>query len=235
VVLEFRDARDSVVRRFSTRPTDERDSLRVQAGLNRFVWDLRAAGAHRFKGLVFWAGGTRGPLVPPGRYTVRLAAGGWSAARPLTVVKDPRVPAAQADLERQFALLVRIRDLKDQLDAVARRARELPAERGAGLARRADSLQARLGAIEEEIYQVRNRSEEDPLNYPIKVNNKLASLAAVVESADAPPTDQAYEVFEQLSAELDRSLGRLRAIVETDVPAFNRAVRELEIPALGVH
>jgi photosystem II stability/assembly factor-like uncharacterized protein len=249
VVLEVRDARDSVVRRFSTRPADERDSLRVQAGLNRFVWDLRAAGAHRFKGLVFWAGGTRGPLVPPGRYTVRLAVGGWSATRPLTVAKDPRTPATQADLERQFALLVRIRDrvseandavqrirdLKEQLDAVARRARDLPAERGTELARRADSLRARLGAVEEEIYQVRNRSEEDPLNYPIKLNNKLASLAAVVESADAPPTDQADQVFEQLSAELDRSLARLRAIVETDVPAFNRAVRELDIPALGVH
>jgi len=81
---------------------------------------------------------------------------------------------------------------------------------------------------------VRNRSNEDPLNFPIKVNNKLASLSGVVGSADGPPTDQSYQVFDELSRELQGHLDRLKAIVETDVPAFNRLVREQDIPAVMV-
>jgi photosystem II stability/assembly factor-like uncharacterized protein len=246
VALEFLDARDSVVRRFSNRAKEAGDSLTVDAGLNRFVWDLRYPDARRFKGLVFWAGSTRGPLAVPGTYKVRLTAGSWSETQSFTVVKDPRVKATPDELRKQFDLLVRIRDrvsaaddavkqirdLRDQIDAAARRAKELPGGKGAGIGRAADSLKAKLAAVEAAIYQVKNRSNEDPLNFPIKVNNKLASLAGVVASADAPPTDQAYPVFDQLAAELQGYLGRLKAIVDTDVPAFNRAVREQDIPAV---
>ena len=244
--LEILDARDSVVRRISSRPKEGQDTLKVEAGLNRFVWDLRYADAHRFKGLVFWAGGTRGPLAPPGVYRARLSLGAWSEMQPFTVVKDPRVTATAEDLGKQFELLVRIRDrvsaandavqeiaeLKDQVDAVAKRARALPDSKGAALARQADSLKSKFAAVQESIYQVRNKAPEDPLNFPIKVNNKLASLGGVVGSADAAPTDQSYQVFDQLSGELQGYLDRLKTVIETDVPAFNRAAREQDIPAL---
>ncbi len=244
--LEILDARDSLVRRISSRPKEGQDTLKVDAGLNRFVWDLRYADAHRFKGLVFWAGGTRGPLAPPGVYRARLSLGAWSEMQPFTVVKDPRVTATAEDLGKQFELLVRIRDrvsaandavqeiaeLKDQVDAVAKRARALPDGKGAALARQADSLKSKFAAVQESIYQVRNKAPEDPLNFPIKVNNKLASLGGVVGSADAAPTDQSYQVFDQLSGELQGYLDRLKTVIETDVPAFNRAAREQDIPAL---
>ncbi len=251
VTLDILDARDSLVRRFSTRPKEAADSLKVEAGLNRFVWDLHYPDAHRFKGLVFWAGSTRGPLAVPGPYKARLAVGNWSETREFKVVKDPRVKTTQEELQKQFDLLVRIRDrlsaandavkqireIKDQVDGVAGRARQLPDGpdgKGTALARQADSLKAKLGSVEESIYQVRNRSNEDPLNFPIKVNNKLASLAGVVGSADGPPTDQSYQVFDELSRELQGHLDRLQAIVETDLPAFNRLVKEHDIPAVMV-
>jgi photosystem II stability/assembly factor-like uncharacterized protein len=248
VTLDILDARDSLVRHYSSAAKEAMDSLKVEVGLNRFVWDLRYAEAHRFKGLVFWAASTRGPLAVPGAYKARLSVGPWSETRAFSVVKDPRVPATAADLQKQFDLLARIRDrvsaandavqqvgdLKEQLDAVAKRARALPDGKGAGLARQADSLRAKLGAVQETIYQVRNKALEDPLNFPIRVNNKLASLGAVVGSADAAPTEQAYQVFEQLSAELQGDLARLKGLLDADVPAFNRAVREQDIPALIV-
>jgi len=248
VILDILDARDSLVRRFSSRPKEGADSLKVEAGLNRFVWDLRYPDAHRFKGLVFWAGSTRGPLAVPGTYKTRLAVGNWSETREFKVVKDPRVKTTQEELQKQFDLLVRIRDrlsaandavkqireIKDQLDGVAARARQLPDGKAIALARQADSLKAKLGSVEESIYQVRNRSNEDPLNFPIKVNNKLASLAGVVGSADGPPTDQSYQVFDELSHELQGYLDRLTAIVQTDVPAFNRVAKEQDIPAVIV-
>jgi hypothetical protein len=92
----------------------------------------------------------------------------------------------------------------------------------------------KLSAIEGEIYQVKNRSSQDPLNYPIKLNNRISWLAGVVGGADAPPTAQDVQVFDELSAELKVQLDRLKAVLETDVPAFNRRVREMEVPALVV-
>jgi hypothetical protein len=272
VTLEFLDARDSVIRRFSTKPRAPTDSLKVSAGMNRVVWNLRYPDATRFEGMILWGGGTQGPVAVPGRYKARLTTGSWSATQEFAVKKDPRVTATEADLQRQFDLLIsirnrlseahdgvrRIRAVKEQLDGVAERVRrgargvtavssasngERSTEHGAGsngapmvadLAAEAESLKAKLSAIEGEIYQVKNRSNQDPLNYPIQLNNRISWLAGVVGSADAPPTEQAVRVFEELSAALQVQLDRLKAVLEADVPAFNRRVRELEVPALTV-
>jgi hypothetical protein len=248
VSLEFLDARDSVIRRFSTRPREPGDSLRVAAGMNRFVWNLRYPDASRFPGMIFWAGGTQGPIAPPGQYKARLKTGGWSATETFTLKKDPRVTATDADLAAQFTLLTQIRDrvtaandavrriraVKEQLDGATARSRRLPGGAGARIGAAADSLKTKLSAVEEEIYQVRNRSNQDPLNYPIRLNNKIAALAGVVASADARPTDQSVQVFEQLSAALQVQLDRLKAILDAEVPAFNKLVRDADVPALGV-
>ncbi len=250
VRLEILDARDSLVRRWSTRlpppGTTPEDSLRVSAGLNRFVWDLRYPGAHRFRGLVLWAGGTQGPIAVPGSYKVRLTAGAWSATQPFTVRLDPRVHTAPADLQQQFDLLVRIRDrlsaandavtrirdVRTQIDAVLQHARGQPGT--ADLIVHADSLKARLGRVEEEIYQVKNQSGEDPLNYPIKLNNRISGLASVVGSADAPPTDQSVQVFSELAALLQAQVDRLKTVLDTDLSAFNALVKAKDLPAVIV-
>ena len=271
VTLEFLDGRDSVIRRFSTKPRAPTDSLKVSTGMNRFVWNLRYPGASRFEGMILWGGqgGMQGPVAVPGTYKVRLSAGSWNATQAFEVKKDPRATATQADLQRQFELLIsirnrlsdandavrRIRAVKDQLDAMAQRSRRTrPAaaavsngagsgEQGAAgagvptevdLAAEAESLKVKLSAIEGEIYQVKNRSNQDPLNYPIQLNNRISWLAGVVGGADAPPTEQAVRVFDELSAALQVQLDRLKTVLETDVPAFNRRVREMEVPALTV-
>jgi photosystem II stability/assembly factor-like uncharacterized protein len=246
--LDVLDARDSLIRRFSTKPAEGVDSLRVDAGMNRFVWNLRYPEASRFQGMIFWAGGTQGPVAVPGNYKVRLTVGDWTETRTFELKKDPRIQATPQDLQAQFDFLIRIRDrvtaandavkrirdIKEQLKLAADRAKQLPGGAGADVARRADSLTARLAAIEAEIYQVRNRSNQDPLNYPIKLNNKIAALAGVVASADGRPTDQSARVFDELSAALQVQLDRLKALVDAEIPAFNRLVREKEVPVVVV-
>ena len=128
----------------------------------------------------------------------------------------------------------RIRDVKEQMDGAATRARGLAGDAGKRIAQQADSIKARLGAIEAEIYQVKNRSSQDPLNYPIRLNNKLAALAGVVGSADAAPTDQSTRVFDELSAALQVQLDRLKAVLDADVPAFNKLVKDSDVPAVTV-
>ena len=246
VRLDFLDSRDSVVRRFTPKPRAPTDSLKVHAGMNRFVWNLRYPDASRFQGMIYWAGGTAGPVAVPGTYKVRLTVVDWSQTREFTVRPDPRVKTTQEEYQRQFDLLLRIsgrvsaandavrriREVREQLDGAATRARGLPGDAGRRIAQQADSIKGRLAAVEEQIYQVKNRSSQDPLNYPIRLNNKIASLGGVVGGAEAAPTAQSVQVFDDLSAALQVQLDRLKAVLDADIPAFNRLVKESDVPAI---
>ncbi len=187
-------------------------------------------------------------MAVPGSYKARVTAGAWSETQPFTVKEDPRVKYTTADLQRQFDLLVQIRDrlsaandavtrireVRGQIETVVGHARGQAGGGARDIGSKADSLKTKLGAIEEEIYQVKNQSGEDPLNFPIRLNNRISALASVVGSADAPPTDQAVAVFGQLSALLQAQLDRLKAVLETDLPAFNTLVKSKDLPAVIV-
>ncbi len=247
VKLEFLDSAGTVIRSFSTRSRERNQRLdSLRAGMNRFVWNLRYPDAATFQGLIMWAGSVTGPVAPPGRFQVRLTAGGRSQTRDFAFVPDPRVRTTPQDYAAQFDLLIRIRDRLSDANNAVTRIRDLKGQleqvgtrldgvaNAAAIRGQADSLRRRLTAIEEEIYQTRNRSSQDPLNYPIRLNNRIAALSGVVAGGDARPTDQAVAVFDELSGLLQVQLDRLRAVVETDVPAFNALVREANVPALVV-
>jgi photosystem II stability/assembly factor-like uncharacterized protein len=207
-------------------------------GLNRFAWNLRYPDASRFEGMILWAAGTTGPVAPPGTYTVRLTVGDRTPeSQRFTVLKDPRSSATQADLEEQFALLLRIRDKTTEANDAVRLIRNVKSQlaerqrqagvRGGALDRLARPFVAELSAVESEIYQVRNESAQDPLNFPIRLNNKIAALAGVVGSAEGKPTAQAVEVFRILSDSLAIQTGRLRRALDGSLPAINREIERL--------
>jgi hypothetical protein len=230
VAVEIFDGAGRSVRRFAG------ENLR-KAGLNRIRWDLRSKGATTFPGLILRsANPARGPLVPPGTYRVRLTVDGQASEQALAVLKDPRLrDVTDADLQAQYELaqqvgdrtsdanqaVVRIRDLKAQI------ADRLGANPTAAFKTTADALLRKLSEIEEAIYQVKNRSPKDPLNFPIRLNNRIAALQDVIEASDARPTQQAYDVFKELSAQLQGHLSRLEQVLTTDVAAFNRSLAQL--------
>ena len=204
------------------------------AGMNRFTWDLRYPGATSFDGMIIWSGRPqRGPTAPPGEYQVRVTADGESRTTALTVRMDPRLKGiTQEDLEEQFRLASTIRDATSAANEAVieiRRVRaalreQLAAGVEADLQGRADAFIARITAVEEDLYQVRNQSGQDPLNFPIKLNNRFASLRSSVQRGDARPTDAAYVVFDELRAELDAHLVELEEALSTDLPALNQAL-----------
>jgi photosystem II stability/assembly factor-like uncharacterized protein len=213
-----------------------------KAGLNTFAWNLRYPDPSVFDNMILWAGSVAGPVVLPGTYAVRLNVNGQSYTQPLTVMKDPRSTATTSDLKEQFDFLMRIRDKTSQAnDAVktvrnvkaqlADRAKRMPADKSAAFARVADDLSNKLSAVEGEIYQVRNQSSQDPLNYPIKLNNKIAALAGVVGGTDAKPTAQSYTVFNDLSAQLDRQLSAMRDALII-LPSINATLTAAGLPAI---
>ena len=254
VKVEVLDASGTVLRTFTGKPTDkepERDDadfffgggparVGTKKGMNRFTWDMRQEGATVFPGMIMWAARPqRGPASPPGRYTVRITANGQTATKPFTIGIDPRLAKqgiTEADLHEQFKLSVRVRDkvseannaviqIRSIRDQVNERLAKVPERRRKEIQAIADGVMKPLTAVEEEVYQVRNRSGQDPLNYPIKLNNKIAALSGVIEASDNKPTDQSYTVFDELAALLDKQLQQKDATLKTELQRLNAALR----------
>jgi hypothetical protein len=207
-----------------------------RAGLNRFVWDLRYPGATTFPCLVLWGGNAeQGPLALPGRYAVRVSASGQTQTQPLVIRMDPRLKGVTpADLREQFALATQIRDKLSAANDAVLRIRRMKSAIAQRLAQ-ADAPEVRASAavvtrklsdVEENLYQVRNRSGQDPLNFPIKLNNRIAALGRSVSTGDARPTASAYVVFRELSAQLEVQLEQLQRVIGTDVEALNRVLSQ---------
>ena len=215
-----------------------------EAGATRFVWDMRYPEARKIDGYVAADSALVGPAALPGMYQVQLTVGDQAYSEPFEIYKDPRVMATQADLEAQFELRLKIRDkLSEMHDAInmLRNIRQqieswdqLTGERAdhEALVSAGESLKEKLTAIEDELVQSKAKSRQDTLNFPAKLNAKLAALGAVIASADAAPTRQAYELFDDLATRIDVQLRRLQEVIDTDVAAFNSLMRELGVPAL---
>ncbi len=199
-----------------------------KAGGNRFTWDLRYPGAKTFEGLIYWgAQAEAGPLATPGKYQVRLTANGVTETRPFTVSKDSRLTGVtDADLAEQFKLAIQVRDKTTEANEMVIRIREIKkniadrVKKDPSLDAAGERLSTKLSAVEEDLYQVRNRSNQDPLNFPIKLNNQIAALMRVVETGDARPTDQSYAVFKELNERLEAIRKQYEEILQADTKGF---------------
>ena len=256
IALEFLDSSGKLIKKFSSKPgsdeagptPEEEEGPRVppavsrapaEVGMNRFVWDLRYPDATRFPGLIMWAGNVRGPRVVPGKYQVRLTVDGQSLTQPFTVNKDPRAPTTPEDFQKQLALSLQIRDKLSQANAGVVKIREAKRQLdryAAGdnktVAGSARDFSKRLTAIEQELYQTKNQSNQDPLNFPIRLNNKLAALGSVVAATDIAPTAQSMMVFEDLASGVNAQIANLDRLLKGEMDAFNKLVREQNVPAI---
>jgi len=258
ITLDILDASGKVIRHFPEKeeeveqdegfdaPDRNAGKLPVDAGLNRFVWDLDYEGASKVPHAPLWGGSTSGPRALPGKYQVKLTVLGKSYTAPLEIKPDPRLAVTQADLEKQFVLLIKIRDkvtetddainqirdLREQMSAINKRLKSDP--RGKSIADAGKSLDKKMTEVEEALIQTKAKSGQDVLNFPVRLNNHLVALGGVVASADSAPTKQSYEVFDMLSKAVDEQLTKWKAIVSTDVKAYDDLVKQQEIPALIV-
>jgi hypothetical protein len=190
--------------------------------------------------MILWGASTNGPAVPPGRYTVRLVADGRTLSSPVTVVRNPSFTATDADLRAQYAFSRRVRDRVNEANQAVIDIRRVKAQLDDRLARSKDSVLAARGttlranatAVEENVYQVRNQSNQDPLNFPIKVNNRLATLMSMAERGDGAPTTNMPEIYGILSTELGGYLAQLGEVWRTDLAATNAELRRLGLPVL---
>lgn len=262
VKLEFLDDQGGLVKTFSSKEEKKNEQaaggegsfggggggqkIPADSGLNRFVWDMHYPEASNTSGAIMWSGSTRGPSIVPGNYQVRLTEEGKNWTQSFTVLKDPRIGTTPEEFKQQldFLLQVRdklseiheavnaIRDIKKQADDFVKKLEKHPAkDTVTAMVKR---LSQNLSKVEEELMQVKIKSGQDALNYPIKLNDKLAGVASVAGSADAKPTQQSLDLYRELSLKIDEQLATYRKIIETDLPMFNKFVKEQDVPVLYV-
>ncbi len=257
--LEIRNTHGELVRKFSSRKSETAEppsefpglqgpseQLPTEAALNRFVWDLRYAPPSKVTGAVYWGGRPMGPLVVPGTYQVLLSVAGKNYTAPLEVKADPRISATREDLEKQLELALKIRDrASEALDAV-NQIRSVRSQLD-GLGKRlgssgqykailsgADEMNRKMTAVEDALIQAKSKSNEDPLNYPIRLSEKLMALHSTVESADAAPTQQSYEVFQSLSGQIEQQVAAWKDLTSKNLVALNEMMRKENVPLVWV-
>ncbi|MDQ3547509.1 MAG: glycosyl hydrolase, partial [Chloroflexota bacterium] len=218
--------------------------LPAKAGMNFFNWTLRSADAVKIK----TKGGDQppvtGPVVPPGAYGLRLTVDGESQTQEFTILPDPRVEASQADYQAQYDLLVKIGDkhtelneavnqiraMREQVDGWVKRTKDSDA--GDQISKAGKALDARLDAVEDEFLQVKAEGMQDTINFPVKLNTKLISLAGAVAGGDHAPAKQMHALYDELATRIDEQLAALKQIVAKDVAGFNKTITEANLPAV---
>ena len=224
------------------RPTPPRVSNR--AGLNSFVWNMRYPDAALFDGMILWSGETRGPIAPQGSYSVRMRVnGGPPLTQTFRLRNDPRSTATAADQLAQFTFELQLRDrltaaneavisMRYVKSEVADRIKRAPPAGTQEIASAGASLKTNLTGVEAEVYQLKNQSSQDPLNFPIKLNNKLAALLESVSSAPGRPTAQAVAVFNELNGRLDKELVKMKKFYVEDLARYNALLKKYGLPEI---
>jgi photosystem II stability/assembly factor-like uncharacterized protein len=257
ISMTFLEADGKEIRSFSSKvpeegpsaPKDKEPRIPKESGLNRWTWNLRYPDATKVEddeaANEMVEGGIGGPMVPPGTYRVRLQVDDQTFEQDFEVRKDPRVSATDADLQAQFALLRQIHGrLSDthkainELRTIRRRAEDWAARTKDkpeldAVAKAALAVVERLKPVEAELIQVEAKSRGDSLNYPVRLNGKLAALIGTVASADAAPTASAKQVFGELTARVQAQLDQLAEAVVTEVANLNESIRQANLPAVG--
>jgi photosystem II stability/assembly factor-like uncharacterized protein len=215
---------------------------KTEPGVHSFAVTLNHRGFEGFPGMVLWSGFSRPIPAPPGKYRVTLTVDGKSQSVTARLLKDPRLAASERDLQEQYEIsvkiseriteanqaVVRIRDEKQQIAKVV-----TDSKNDAEVARAASALTDDLTAVEGEIYQYRSKSGEDPLNYPVKLNDQLAGVLGVAQSGQSRVPEQVKQVYRILDARLQVQLNRLKAIETGRLAAFNAVLKAKGLTAIA--
>ena len=243
VSLEFFDSDKKLIKKISS--DDKKNKLVLNGKKNSFVWNMRYDDAKGFDGLIMWAASLRGPKAAPGEYFVKLNVNSESMETNFTILKDPRSLSSNSDLKEQFGFLISIRDkintihksieeirstrnqlndLKDKLD-----------ENHTEINGMIDEINTKISKIEKNLYQTKNRSGQDPLNFPIRLNNKLAHLTSVASVGNFKPTDQMYDVRDELLILIDKELESWESIKSIDLEQLNTTIIKNNIQLISIN
>lgn len=221
------------------------EKLNISKGMNQFAWNMLYPTPERTDGMILWTGTPSALLAPPGNYYYKLKLGKDSVEGGLTIKADPNYKISQDDYEAQFNFLQQvtakfnevqktirdIRTVRAQInDFVGRQGKDIPKE----VKQMADSINKKMTIIEETLYQTKSKSGQDPLNYPIRLNDKLSGVFSAANSGITAPSKQVKEVYQELATQCDVQIAAMKKIQEDELVKFNQLIREKSLPIIGI-
>ena len=242
VTIRILEEDGTIIRSYSSK--EKGSKVSAEAGMNQFAWDLSYPDAEGFDGLIMWAGNLSGPLAVPGAYAARLIAGDDSMTVSFEVLRDPRISSSVADLQARHDYIAeandvlsethraikRIRSVREQVNGVTERTKDMAGSDQ--LEEASKALLEKMKTIEETLYQTKNQSRQDPLNFPIRLNNKLAAVKGTVQRGEYPPTDQQIDVKDELIDSINVELEKLQELLDNEIPSLNQMAKDLNLPAI---
>lgn len=246
VNLTFTSMVGDTLANYSNSAKKKSKKLNVKQGGNTFVWDTRGKGAEKLDGMILWWASLDGAKAVPGNYKVHLNVNGDINTETFKIVPDPRAEASVSEMQKQFDFITdinttidkahqsikKIRKINTQLDAFSSQYKNNAATKE--LAEKAKAMKERLEEVEKALYQTKNRSNQDPLNFPIKLTNKLGHLNSLVAIDDFPPTEQDIAVKNELTGKINKELAAFDAVISKELQEFNSAFNDLKLNYLFV-
>lgn len=243
--ITINDKQGRPIKTFSNYTKAVEDQMEVVEGMNQFVWDQNYPPAERADGMILWNGGIGSAKAAPGKYTGKIKYGNDSADFSFVIKPNPAYAATEADYDAQVSFLLSVRDKFNEVQKAIRNIRtvrsqimelnsKIDAKSHKEIKQLADSINKQITAVEEALYQTKAKSGQDVLNFPIRLNDKIAGLYGVASSGQNAPSRQVREVFADLSAQANLQLSKLKQVLDSDVKQLNKLINDKQVPVIGI-
>ncbi len=246
VALSFYNEKDKLIKTFGTH--EKKSKLEVKEGANKFNWNTVYDGAEKLDGMILWWANLSGPRAVPGSYKVKLEVNGEVQEQSFEIMATPDSEASIADMQKQFDFITEVNATVDEAHKSIKNIRSFSKKLDAfnsfygdsedakvqEMVKMAKEMKEKFSEVEKALYQTQNRSGQDPLNFPIRLTNKLAHLNSLAQVGDYAPTDQSVQVKNELTAEINKELDKFNKILNQDIKQFNEQFRELGLDYLMV-
>lgn len=246
VSLSFYDAKDELIKTYAS--YNKKDKLKIKKGANLFNWDTQYDGAEKLPGMILWWANLSGPQATPGNYKVQLTVNGETQSQPITIIPAPNAEASVADMQAQFDFVKEVNATVDKAHKSIKNIRAFNKKLSAfeslygdreeegikDMIKMSKEMKEKFSEVEKALYQTQNRSGQDPLNFPIRLTNKLAHLNSLAQIGDFAPTSQSIEVKNELTAEIEKQLSIFDEVLNSDIKKFNEAFNKLQLDYLVI-
>tara|TARA_B100000497_G_C7678663_1_gene410391 strand:- start:772 stop:2367 length:1596 start_codon:yes stop_codon:yes gene_type:complete len=244
IKLSYLNSKNDTIKTLNTR--NKNDNFKVIEGSNTYVWNTRGESAEKFDGMILWWASLEAPRAVPGVYKVVLSIDGEVYKKEFNILANPNSESDIIGMQKQFDFITainftinnahksikKIRTIDRQLLAFQNQYKD--DNRVAELNKKAKQLSEEFSKIEKALYQTQNKSGQDPLNFPIKLTNKLGHLNSLVGMGDFPPTEQDIAVKDELTLKINLELEKFNILVSTKIKEFNTVFNSLNLNYLLV-
>jgi len=245
VTITIKDNNKKTIKSYSTKPSGEIEKPEVTDGMNQFTWNMYYPPAEKVDGMILWNGNVDGPRAAPGKYFIEVKSGKETIEKEFEIKANPVYKCTQTEYEAQFNFLISIRDKFSEVQKTVKEIREIRKQLNEFAARQgkdypkevksqADSIGKKMTAVEEALYQTKLKSNQDILNYPMRLNDKISGLYNYASSGNNAPTKQVQEAYSELAAQSDAEIAKWKSILQNEIPALNNKIKEMSLPVIGL-